>query len=585
MKNRSLFDIDPSRWKCTAAKAAACGLPRGLEDAAIALDLPIKKNMDGNRLVKKHMKPRPKWKAWNEEGRKGPEPVKWYENEFERWAIYDYCKTDAEVERLLDNSLPDLSPSEKIMWEINQRANQFGIKIDIEAVKKIIAMIKSEEKRLIGSLPSRTNGEIDSVSKIEKVVEWTNSKGVFIPNFQAATVQEYLAKDNIPEDVKYVLLVRSLTSKTSNKKYFGFLDRTCSDGRAKDILMFHGAGPGRDSGTGIQVHNFPRGNHKNTNGIIDDILNYDIEILRVLYGDLISLFSSCLRGMITASPGYELHSADYNAIECRIANWLSGNESVLSDFRAGQDPYKKMASKIFNKPIEEITEDERFLGKIAELACAYGMGWERFLTTCISWGAKDVTEAIAKKAVQVYRETHTRVVSAWYGLERAAISAIRNPGRVYKIHKIGYYVKDNFLWCVLPSGRKIAYHKPSIRMKKTPWGEMKASIHFWGVDSQTKQYKQFHTYGGSLLENVCQGTAACILRNGQINSIKNGFRYLFNVHDELVNEAKIGSVKLEKDSKGKLFSPLFIKSLETLPSWAEGLPVKASGWVGPRFKK
>lgn len=47
---------------------------------------------------------------------------------------------------------------------------------------------------------------------------------------------------------------------------------------------------------------------------MDDALE-TLEILEVLHGDPMSLFSSSIRGMITASPGCELYMADYAAIE------------------------------------------------------------------------------------------------------------------------------------------------------------------------------------------------------------------------------------------------------------------------------
>ncbi len=571
-----LLNLPPSRWKCTAAKAAACALPRNLENAAIALDLPIQKNMDGRRLMLKYSKPRPQWSKWVKGGRVGLEPKKWNDNEFEMWSIYEYCITDTEVERLLDTTLPDLTPSEQTLWELNQQTNLRGVHVDLEAVQKIIAMIKSEEIGMTKTLQKVTCGTVQTIGQRDKLLKWVRCHGVEMPDLRAGTVKEYLARDDIPNHVKGVLNIRALVSKTSNKKYFAFINRTCEDdSRARDLLLFHGANTGRNSAMGIQIHNFPRGLHKNTDAIIDDILTEDIDTLKILYGDLFSLFSSCLRGMIKASPGCELFRADYNAIECRVLNWISGNAPVLKNFEQGVDQYKIMASRIFNKPVSEVTDEERFLGKVAVLACGYGMGWKKFFDTCTAFGVRGITEDLAKKAVQIYRETHYRVTQAWYNVERAATIAIQKPGTVVKVHKVKYFMKDNFLWCELPSGRRLAYYKPSLRMKETPWGEAKACIHYWAVNSQTRKFEMVHTYGGSLIENICQAISADVMRSGVTNAANDGFTYLFDVHDELVNEATKGTKTIEN----------FIKCLTTLPKWAIGLPVKAEGWAGPRFKK
>lgn len=53
-----LVSLPASRWRCTAAKAAACSLPRSLEGAAQALKLKTQKDMAGNKILKKYHKPR-----------------------------------------------------------------------------------------------------------------------------------------------------------------------------------------------------------------------------------------------------------------------------------------------------------------------------------------------------------------------------------------------------------------------------------------------------------------------------------------------------------------------------------------------
>jgi DNA polymerase len=553
--------------------------------------------MDGRKLMLKHSKPTPRWRKWNDKGRIGPEPLKWYDNEFERWAIYDYCITDTDVERLIDQALPDLIPSEQKMWELNQLSNLNGVRIDIPAVQKIISCIKSEEIRLTNDLQRITRGFIETANQRDKMLLWLRRGGLEIENLRAGTVKEILEKKGVSNHARGVLNIRAQISKASNKKYFAFVNRTCADDmRARDLILFHGANTGRGSGMGIQVHNFPRGIHKDTDSIIDDILELDTPTLKILYGDLFQLFSSCLRGMITASPGKELFRADYNAIECRVLNWIADNKFVIKDFENGVDQYKKMASRIFNKPVKDITDEERFLGKVAVLACGYGMGADKFLDTCVTnYGVKSVTEELAEKAVKAYRESNYKVTQAWFNVNRAAIMAVQKPGTKIKVNKVAFYVGYGFLWCELPSGRRLAYYQPEIRMRshilkkkikvmvngkeeiriKKETLPPKPSLFYHAVNSQTRKFELVHTYGGSLVENICQAISADIMRNGVVNSVEKGFDYLFEVHDELICEAKKDTKSVEE----------YIKCLTSLPNWAEGLPVKAEGWAGPRFRK
>lgn len=54
------------QWICSAAKAAACALPRSLDGAISALGLPDKKNPAGERLIKKYSIPKKLTKAERE---------------------------------------------------------------------------------------------------------------------------------------------------------------------------------------------------------------------------------------------------------------------------------------------------------------------------------------------------------------------------------------------------------------------------------------------------------------------------------------------------------------------------------------
>ena len=76
-----------------------------------------------------------------------------------------------------------------------------------------------------------------------------------------------------------------------------------------------------------------------------------------------------------------LHSAeraaDWRAIEARMNPWLSADpdaEAVLDVFRANGDIYKKEAAGIYRCEVGDVTDDQRFIGKVASLACGYGGG-------------------------------------------------------------------------------------------------------------------------------------------------------------------------------------------------------------------
>jgi DNA polymerase len=107
------------------------------------------------------------------------------------------------------------------------------------------------------------------------------------------------------------------------------------------------------------------------------------------------------------------------------------------------------------------------------------------------------------------------------------------------------------------------------------WGETKMVIAFDGVNSMTRKWGRQYLYGGLLAENVTQATARDVLVNGMFNVEQAGYPIVMHVHDEAIAEVPehYGSVSE------------FEALLCQLPDWASGLPLKAEGWRGKRYKK
>lgn len=66
-------------------------------------------------------------------------------------------------------------------------------------------------------------------------------------------------------------------------------------------------------------------------------------------------------------------SVDYSQIELRIMAHLSGDGNMIEDFRSGYDIHAATAAKIYKKPIEEVTKDERRKAKVANFGIIYGI--------------------------------------------------------------------------------------------------------------------------------------------------------------------------------------------------------------------
>lgn len=554
--------LSPERWICTAAKAAAHSLPRSLEEACIALDLPVKKDMEGRKLILKYCKPRRASKK---------NKAEWWEDPADIKRLGEYCRTDVEAEYLLDQRLPDLNPTERRVWCLDQKINKRGITVDLESVKTALEMVDREAARNIKRVQELTSGAIQNTTQREVVLNYINERGAGLPNLKADTVRVALKDYELDDECREILEIRQATSKTSTAKFKAFVDRTCKDGRLRDNLIYHGANTGRWSGSGVQLQNLAKAKIKDVDRAIEILKTGDNDLMRFEFGDVSTALSACIRGMITASPGKKLYCADYASIEARVLPWLAGDEKTLEVFRKNGDLYVEMAAEIFKKDPIEVTKEERQLGKIAILGLGYGMGKKKFFETCAAWGSP-VSEELAARAVNAYREKFHLVVAMWRNIEHAAILAIKK-NKVIKINRVTWFMRNGFLHCKLPSGRLLSYYKPRVVMKSNQWGGESLEIRYWAMNGLTRQWEETGVYGALLVENIDQAISRDLMAEAMLRIDDAGYDILVSVHDELIAEHDRGSVEE------------FCKLMATLPSWGAGIPLACEGWSGERYRK
>lgn len=71
-----------------------------------------------------------------------------------------------------------------------------------------------------------------------------------------------------------------------------------------------------------------------------------------------------LRRSILAPKGHVIVVADSAQIEARVLAWLAGQADIVDAFAMKKDVYKLMASAIYGVPVDQVTKDQRFIGKI-----------------------------------------------------------------------------------------------------------------------------------------------------------------------------------------------------------------------------
>ena len=79
------------------------------------------------------------------------------------------------------------------------------------------------------------------------------------------------------------------------------------------------------------------------------------------------------RAFIPSDEEHLLLSVDYSQVELRLMAHLSGDDNLIAAFSAGEDIHSSTASLLFNKPISEVTSDERRKAKTANFGIIYGI--------------------------------------------------------------------------------------------------------------------------------------------------------------------------------------------------------------------
>lgn len=80
-----------------------------------------------------------------------------------------------------------------------------------------------------------------------------------------------------------------------------------------------------------------------------------------------------IRKAFIPEEGQIFFSADYSQIELRLMAHLSGDTHLIEAFNNGEDIHAATAARIFKKPLEEVSRDERRKAKTANFGIIYGI--------------------------------------------------------------------------------------------------------------------------------------------------------------------------------------------------------------------
>lgn len=553
------------RWRCTAAQAAAAGLPRGLALAATALGGKQQKDTKGKTLIRFFCMPRKSKKTGISQRMPEDHPEKFAE-------FVGYCAQDVRAERSIEKRMPPLSPSELRNYHHNCQINDRGIPVDVPSIQRTLAVVQALTKDMEADAARLTGGI--RVTQRDAFLRWLHENGCTLNKLGAKDVTDALKRRDLIPKVRRALVLRSELGKAAPKKLVSMLAVVGAEDRVRGTLLYHGAHTGRLSGRLIQPHNFKRGLQKEQayHTILRVFRSGDPDLVRMILGKTaLDLLSQVMRGFIRAPEGQILLVADYSAIEARGLAWAAGEAHAIEQFAKGVDRYKAMAAVLYDVDFDQVTDEQRRIGKQLVLGAGYQLGAPKFVDYCAT---NDIIIDLefAETAVGAYRDDNPMTVKFWSIIQYAAIETVLS-GRAHTARAFSFEVWRRWLIMHLPSGRKLHYFLPEVA-NVVKWGKVRPQLSYYG---KTKKggYGRVTTYGGKLTENGIQSIARDILVKGMHDADAAGMPVILNVHDEIISAVPRGSYTHED----------LRKAITILPRWAAGLPLGATSFETEFYRK
>ena len=527
------------QFYCTATQARANCLPGSLEDIGRAMSAKMKKDHRGKQLIRQCCVP-PYNTALLPE-------------------LIHYCEQDVRAMREVSLALRQLDADELLDYHINERINDRGLLIDVPLCHAAIGYATAELEDIQTLVKDITGIASARSPKLKQwVAERIDPELMMVDeklSLNKATRTALLQLD-LPDEVLDVVQCIDDISASSVAKFkrMGEL-ADVEDHRVRGAFVFNGgSATGRSSSYGVQLQNMSR------------VCAKDPDTVRsaMMAGDSLSAFGSrvtdVLKGMIRPAiipaPGNVLIVADWAGIEARCNPWLAkqpSSDAKLDIFRSGGDVYVENAKSTFN--VKEVTKEQRFVGKVQELALGFSGGAGAFASMARIYGL-EMPEHQIKRMINGWRVANPWCIPYGQELERAYMSAMRHKGHEFSAGRVTYLFDGIHLWYILPSGRILNY--PFARIEDGAVTYLKAAFK---PASDAVEWPRARLWQGIAQENCAQATANDLLRY----SLRQLDGVIAHIHDEIVVECR--------EDEAETITKRMTSSMCSAPVWAEGLPL------------
>jgi len=459
-------------------------------------------------------------------------------------AYSGYCINDVNLTRALFDILIQNFPTKelKVIDTTIKMFTEPTLELDLPLLEQHLENVKAKKEQLLEMAAANR----DDLMSNDKFAELLKKLGVEPPvKISAKTGKEAWAfaktdeafKElaNHPDPRVQILVGARLGNKTTleETRTQRFID-IAKRGRMPVPLKYYAAHTGRWGGDDkVNLQNLPsRGQNANK-----------------------------LKRAIRAPEGFVIIDSDSSQIEARVLAWLAEQNDLVEAFEKGEDVYKIMASAIYSKPVEEISKDERFVGKTTILGAGYGMGAAKFAAQLKVLGT-EVEEAECKRIIDVYRSTYAKIPELWSSAQRCLEAIIQKQST--SLGRKGVLTFDPLeQGFMLPNKLWLRYE----------------GLHKVTTDGKT-QYEYptrkgaTKTYGGKVIENLCQAIARCVIAE-QMTLIAKRYKVVLTVHDAVACIAP-----KEEAEEAKAYVEQCMRSR---PQWCIDLPLNCEAGYGESY--
>jgi DNA polymerase len=547
---------------CAQRRALAHAYPAELGLRCEALGLPYKKDAEARKAMLRLSRPQTAKK------RKKPEDPTARERDLA--LLWARCKSDVAATRAAYNSSRLQPPirEEREQLLLDAVINDRGICAHIVFLEAMRILAVKERNAVNSRLNELSVGVITSVDQVARIKDAVNARGHALTSLTKRAVSACLAH-NPDETVRELLTLRqraAFASVRTAKRLLAFADP--EDRRIRGWGRIYGAGPGRWSSPGPQLHGLRRNDTEYPASLVDALIAGDYaELAR--WGNPLAVAAELSRAALCAKSGHILLCADLGAIESRIPAWLANEGWKIATFReydrTGDERlhiYRQTAARMLRKDVLDISKPERQLGKAAELSAGFGGSIGAWRRIAHDEDVRSDAEVLA--FIRQWRDAHPAIRTFWKELAQAARVAIRTGRPILVAPAPRPPIIANFdgyaLTLTLPSGRAITY--PGARLSpNTKFEDGDPDIEFF--DNARGQWKPARAWFGTLIENVVQGCARDLLAAALLRFEARGLPVIFHCHDEVVIEVPEGSIT-DTEVLAILLEP---------PAWATGLPL------------